>query len=79
MDRTIKKFDMKQPMHTVKMKCNPDEYHRQGENKPYRVIFKGDQLNKTIGHGPEHQHFIRGLDQHPTHQRIKHIVQKLIV
>ena len=30
MHATIKKFNMEQPMHTVKMKSNPDKYHRQG-------------------------------------------------
>ena len=75
----IEEFDMQQPVHTVKMKRDPDENQRQSQHKPDGVILKGDHLNMTIGHGPEHQHFKKGPDQHTTDQRVKHIVPELIV
>ena len=66
-------------MHTVKMKCNPDEYQRQSQNKPDGMILKRDYIHIAIAHGPKHQHLKCRPDQHPADQRITHIIQKLIV
>ncbi len=43
------------------------------------LILKRDHINIAIAHSPKHQHLKSRPDQHATDQRIKHIIQKLII